>query len=54
MAWASEEAAAEVPRAGYAKYAVRHNGLAGNGAELLGKPFRKQELALKVRGELDR
>ncbi len=39
---------------GYTEYATRHNGLAGNGAELLNKPFRKRELALKVREVLDR
>ncbi len=39
---------------GYADYAARHSGLAGHGAELLKKPFRKRALALKVRGVLDR
>ena len=39
---------------GYTEDATRHNGLAGNGAELLNKPFRKRELALKVREVLDR
>ena len=39
---------------GYADYAARHGGLAGPGAELLKKPFRKRALALKVRGVLDR
>jgi hypothetical protein len=39
---------------GYADYAARQNGMAGNGAELLNKPFRKRELASKVRSVLDR
>jgi prevent-host-death family protein len=39
---------------GYADDAARDNGVAGNGTELLNKPFRKHELASMVRGVLDR
>ncbi|MDH3473094.1 MAG: type II toxin-antitoxin system prevent-host-death family antitoxin [Rhodospirillales bacterium] len=39
---------------GYAEHAGRINGLAGKGAELLNKPFRKRDLALKLRAVLDR
>ena len=39
---------------GYTAFAARHNGLAGHRDELLNKPFRKREVALKMRDVLDR
>ena len=39
---------------GYANHAARHRSLAMTDAELLNKPFSMRELALKVRGALDR
>ena len=38
---------------GYTDYGTHHSGLTESGAELLNKPFRKQELARKVRRALE-
>jgi DNA-binding NarL/FixJ family response regulator len=39
---------------GYTDNAIVHKGVLDEGAEMIGKPFRKAALARKIRGILDR
>jgi hypothetical protein len=38
---------------GYSENAIVHHGRLDRGVQLIGKPYRRQELALKVREVLD-